>query len=386
MSGAVDELVHGLVARDELTGGTLSKPSTSAMAGYRKATIRPIDVRGERRYAWTAHFATRSETENLSAGEAERRLRELLTDGFRQALLHATDADYQVLGGTKVLRRAPTRPAASLEHDRRKRHLFPEGEPVPFLVELGVMNAEGAVHASRRDKFRQVNRFAELVNDVLPALPADGTLRVVDFGSGKSYLTFALHHLLHEVHGREVAIVGLDLKADVVERCAALASKLECEGLTFEVGDIAGYGPGQPPHLVVSLHACDTATDDALAQAVRWRAPVVLAVPCCHHELLGQIESEPLRPLLAHGLLRERLAADVTDAARAQLLRIVGYDVQLVELVAVEHTPKNLLIRAVRNERRDRRRAASEYVELKRALHIDPHLERALRGEIELDA
>jgi len=253
-----------------------------------------------------------------------------------------------------------------------------EGQPVPFLVELGVMTPEGKVRAKRYDKFRQVNRFLELVEDVLPALRPEGSLRVVDFGSGKSYLTFALHHLLREVHRREVELVGLDLKRDVVERCEALARTLGTEGLRFEVGDIAGFEASGPVDLVVSLHACDTATDAALERAVRWESDVILAVPCCQHELSGQISNETLSPLLRHGLLKERFAADVTDAVRAQLLGLVGYDVQLAEFVELEHTPKNVLIRAVRRPGRQRERLGREYLELKSSLAIDPYLERAL--------
>jgi SAM-dependent methyltransferase len=236
-----------------------------------------------------------------------------------------------------------------------------------------------ATHAS---KFRQVNRFLELVDDVLPALPAGGPLRVVDFGSGKSSLTFALHHLLHAVHGREVELVGLDLKEDVVARCSALAERLGAEGLSFRVGDIATSEDIERADLVVSLHACDTATDHALARAVRWQADVILAVPCCQHELARQIESATLAPLLRHGLLRERFAADVTDAVRAQLLELAGYDAQLVEFIELEHTPKNVLIRAVRRPGRKTERAARDYLELTRALGIDPCLERALSAEL----
>ena len=275
-----------------------------------------------------------------------------------------------------VLHRPPTRKRQALGHDRAKRWLLADGTPVPFLVELGVMTADGRVRAERFAKFRQVNRFLELVEDVLPALPSR-PLRVIDFGSGKSYLTFALHHLLTAVHGRDVEIVGLDLKEDVVESCEALARKLGAAGLRFEVGDIAGHR-GEPPHLVVSLHACDTATDAALERAVRWEAPVILAVPCCQHELSAQLANAALAPLLSRGLLRERFAADVTDAARAQLLEAVGYDVQLVEFVELEHTPKNVLIRAVRRPRRDRAKAYAAYLAFKAELEIDPALERFL--------
>lgn len=381
----VDELVHDLVARDALNGATLSGPRRRDASGYAKATVRPVETRRGLRYVWTAHFPTRTSDETLDAAEAERRLAAALADDFRQGLLHTPDADYQVLGGGKVLRRPPSRPDVSRAHDRAKRRILPEGAPVPFLVELGVMTPAGKVRAQRYDKFRQVNRFLEVVEDVLPALPSTGPLRVVDFGSGKSYLTFALHHLLTEVHGHDVDIVGLDLKVDVIQACAALAIRLEVHGLRFAVGDIARHETDTPPQLVVSLHACDTATDAALDRAVRWEARAILAVPCCQHEVAGQLRSASLAPLLDQGLLKERFAADVTDAARAQLLRLAGYDVSVLELVGSEHTPKNVLIRAVRRERPgDLRPLARAYREFARTLGIEPALERLLADRLPL--
>ena len=281
--------------------------------------------------------------------------------------------------GEKILRRAPTRPAAARAHDRRKRYLLDEGTPVPFLVELGVMTPEGKVRKSRYDKFRQVNRFLELVDDVVTALPQGGTLRIVDFGCGKSYLTFALHHLLTVLRGREVELVGLDLKDDVIATCSSLVDRLGSRGLRFERGAIAGFEAHGRIDLVVSLHACDTATDEALAQAVRWEAAVVLAVPCCQKEAYRQLRSDLLQPLLRHGLARERLAALVTDALRAQLLELAGYRTQLVEFVDLEHTPKNVLIRAVRGAPAgpEARRA---YEELRDSLGLEPSLERLLNA------
>jgi SAM-dependent methyltransferase len=376
-------LVADLVAGERLTGATFSKP-VRRDAQAARVTVRPLLVGRALLYAFTLHLRDRTTSQNLAPAEAEPRLVALLGE-YRQALLHAHDADYQVLGGERVLERPPTRPLVSLAHDRAKRHVLPEGDPVPFLVELGVMTPDGRVRRRRYGKFRQVNRFLELVEDVLPALPGEGPLRVVDFGSGKSYLTFALHHLLREKHGRDVEVVGLDLKRDVVEACAGLAERLGSEGLRFETGDIAGFEAAGPVDLVVSLHACDTATDEALAQAVRWEARAILAVPCCQHELLGQIENADLAPLLGQGVLKERFAAEVTDAARAQLLGLAGYDVQVLEFVDLEHTAKNVLIRAVRRPQRDRGRQAAEYGSLKRALRIEPALERLLGDRIALD-
>jgi Methyltransferase domain len=380
---AVQELVTRLIVDDTLTGATLSKPRRVDPSGATKVTIDPVDVRAGARYRWRHHHATKTIDETLTSEETERRLVHLLGGAFRQGLLRSTEADFQILAGGKaprILRQPPSRTTATRSHDRRKERLLPEGVSVPFLVELGVMTADGAVRAQRQDKYRQVNRFLELVEDVLPALPG-GPLRVVDFGSGRSYLTFALHHLLTAVHGREVEIVGLDLKEDVVAQCEALARRLGAEGLRFELGDIAS-APVEAADLVVSLHACDTATDLALDRAVRLGASVILAVPCCQHELLGQLSDERLEPLLRHGVLRERLAADVTDAARARLLSLCGFEVQVMELFALEHSPKNVLLRATRLARdrpvRDVAQLVASYRTFADGLGIEPMLERLL--------
>ncbi len=380
----VGALVRGLVDEGTLTGATISRPARSDPSRPSRITVDPITAAKSPRYRFTAHFATRTTDENLPPDAAARRLVDLLETDFRQGLLHAVDADWQVLSGRgapTILRRPPSRPRATLAHDRTKHYLLPEGTPVPFLVELGVMTPEGKVRKPRYDKFRQVNRFLELVDDVLPSLPS-GRLRVVDFGSGKSYLTFALHHLLTAVRGREAEIVGLDLKADVVGECEDFARRVGAEGLRFEVGDIAGYEALAGTDLVVSLHACDTATDDALDRAVRAGVPVILAVPCCQHELMPQLENAALRPLLRHGTLRERFAAEVTDAARAQLLGAVGYDVQVIEFVELEHTPKNILLRAVLRPGRDRSKALAEYRAFAAELGIDPALGRLLADRL----
>ncbi len=382
----VGALVHRLVDEGELTGATVSRPTRSDPSRPSRITVTPLASARSPRYRFTAHYATRTTDENLAPDVAAQRLVDLLESDFRQGLIHAADADWQILSGRgpepTILRRPPSRPRAQLAHDRTKRYLLPEGTPVPFLVELGVMTAEGKVRKPRYDKFRQVNRFLELVDDVLPSLPS-GRLRIVDFGSGKSYLTFALHHLLTAVHGREAEIVGLDLKEDVVGECEALARRVGAEGLRFEVGDIAGYEALAGTDLVVSLHACDTATDDALDRAVRAEVPVILAVPCCQHELLPQLENAALRPLLRHGTLKERFAAEVTDAARAQLLGAVGYDVQVIEFVDLEHTPKNVLLRAVSRPGRDRSKALDEYRVFARELGIEPALARLLADRLE---
>jgi hypothetical protein len=355
-----------------LARAVLSKPRRQSP--YSKVTVRPVLVDEELRYQFEYRQGEKATHANLLPLEAETELAALIDRDFRQALLQTPAHDYQVLDGAKVLRRPPTAKPSGLRHDRRKRRLLEEGKPVPFLAELGVMTTDGKVRAQRYDKFRQVNRFLELVDDVLPRRP----LRIVDFGSGKSYLTFALYHLLAVERGIDVEVVGLDLKKDVIERCRALARRLGYERLRFEVGDIALFD-GAPADVVVSLHACDTATDAALDRAVRWGAEVILAVPCCQHELYDQVRSAPLSPLLSHGILRERFAALATDAARAQLLEAVGYDAQVIEFVDLEHTAKNLLIRAVRRGNTGDAAALGRYRAFKEQLGIDPALERALQ-------
>jgi SAM-dependent methyltransferase len=368
-----DMLLRDLFEGLSLTRAVLSKPRSRELPA--KVTVDPVELRGETAYRFTTQLADRATHENLAANDARERLGTLLAD-YGQALLQTADADWQVLGET-VLRRPPSRAAAPRAHDWKKQYLLEEGTPAPFLVELGVMTPDGKVRKSRYDKFRQVNRFLELVDDVVPSLRAEGKLRVVDFGCGKSYLTFAIHHLLTEVRGRDVELVGLDLKEDVIAACSALAERSGAAGLRFELGDIAGFDAGDDIDLVVSLHACDTATDEALAQAVRWGADAILAVPCCQKEAYRQLESSLLAPLLRHGLAKERFAALVTDALRAQLLELAGYRTQLVEFVGLEHTAKNVLIRAVKGKPAgaDVRRA---YEELRDSLGLDPALERLL--------
>jgi SAM-dependent methyltransferase len=368
-----DTLLADLFDGRSLTRAVVSKPRSRDLPA--KVTVDPVELRGETAFRFTTHLGDRATHENLAPEAARERLGVLLAD-YGQGLLQTADADWQILGDT-VLRRPPSRAAATRAHNRSKRYLLEEGTPVPFLVELGVMTPDGRVRKSRYDKFRQVNRFLELVDDVVPSLRPEGMLRVVDFGCGKSYLTFAIHHLLTELRGRDVEIVGLDLKEDVIAACASLAERSGAAGLRFERGDIASFEAGGEVDLVVSLHACDTATDEALAQAVRWEADAILAVPCCQKEAYRQLESSLLAPLLRHGLAKERFAALVTDTLRAQLLELAGYRAQLVEFVSLEHTAKNVLIRATKGKPAGAavRRA---YEELRDALGLDPALERLL--------
>ena len=238
--------------------------------------------------------------------------------------------------------------APVLMHNRKKHYILEEGIPVPFLIDLGVQTAEGRIVHARYDKFRQINRFLEFVQDILPQIEKGRELTILDFGCGKSYLTFALYYYLKILNGYDIRVIGLDLKEDVIARCNALAEKYGYDKLTFLTGDIADYEGVSKVDMVVTLHACDTATDYALEKALEWDAKVILSVPCCQHELNKQMENEILKPVLKYGLIKERIAALVTDALRAGRLEEAGYQVQILEFIDMEHTPKNILIRAVK--------------------------------------
>ena len=381
------DLLRDALSRDVCWGVTLSQPHRKAGEESDTATsklaFRPIELAGERRYQLAERRGKQEFHQNLNAEEVIARVADELGPQFFQGDLFTEEADFFARirhdGEGQLGRRRATKSAPIVEHDRRKKHLIPEGRPCPFLTEIGVMTPAGQVKAAKQAKFRQVNRFLEFVDEVLPELPISGPLRVIDFGCGKSYLTFALHYLLTELRGREVDVIGLDLKADVVADCQRIADKLRCKGLRFEVGDIAGYSPQGHVDLSVSLHACDTATDAAIAQAVSWQAKVILAVPCCQHEVANLMPTEVLPGLLRHGILRERFAALVTDALRAELLEAVGYRTQVIEFIDLEHTPKNLLLRAIRAEAPSKTATRDRYEHLKTQFGLnDFALERLL--------
>ncbi|MDD3174269.1 MAG: SAM-dependent methyltransferase [Herbinix sp.] len=235
-----------------------------------------------------------------------------------------------------------------LSHNKKKNYILQENTPLPFLIDLGVMTKEGLVVRAKSDKFRQINRFLEYIEDVLPYLEKGKELTILDFGCGKSYLTFAMYYYLKILKGYQINVIGLDLKSDVIENCNKLSVKYGYEKLHFLEGDIASYQGSSSVDMVVTLHACDTATDYALYKAVSWGAQVILSVPCCQHELNRQIQGTTLKPVLKYGIVKERMAALITDALRAELLEQKGYKVQLLEFIDMEHTPKNILIRAVK--------------------------------------
>lgn len=321
-------------------------------------------------------------------GKLEDFLLKMLRDIYRQ--LSGWDKEWEhtirISKGGKASaqkKRTAQAPREQTEHNRKKHYILEEGTVIPPLVDMGIFTSEGKVVRSMYDKYRQINRFVELIDDEIDSLSADHKITVVDFGCGKSYLTFILYYYLTEVKGLDVRIIGLDLKKEVIENCRRAAGKYGYHGLHFEVGDIGGYDCPYPVDMVISLHACDTATDYALCHAVRWKAKLIFSVPCCQHELNRQMKGGDLKILTRYGIVRERTAALMTDAVRGNLLTACGYKTQLLEFVDLSHTPKNLLIRAVRTAQPKsvRQEALREVEALKAQFDLRPMLETLLFGE-----
>jgi SAM-dependent methyltransferase len=377
----VNLLIQEILEKGILIQATFSNPHKKGAEGPSRVGIRPILAKGERLYQLSQQVGEKMLHRNVESDECYKLILDPFLRQFKQALFQTTQGDYQLLSSKKgaltLLAKPPTKQELSLAHNRQKQYLLSEG---PFLIELGLMNSSGRILPQKQDKFRQINRFLEMVEDTLHLFKEGQSIEVIDFGCGKAYLTFALYHLLTEIKGFSVQMRGIDLKADVIEACQRLADKLGYRDLQFQLGNIADYSPSGHVDMVVALHACDTATDAALAKAVRWGAKVILAAPCCQHELSQQLSSKPLEALLRYGILKERFAALATDAARAALLEMQGYATQILEFIDSIHTPKNLLIRAVRgNTAAKREEAKKRYLAMKECLSIAPILEQMLR-------
>ncbi|OUO24922.1 SAM-dependent methyltransferase [Lachnoclostridium sp. An298] len=388
--------------------------------GIIKVKVRPLRKKDKLVFQFESFTAKQAFHKNLEREESREQFLEYAGQ-FRQIQIETTGEEYTVLISKKgkVTVKKKTRKvkagAADFSHNRKKHYILEEGIPVPFLKDLGVMTEDGKIVRTKTDKFRQINRFLEFIEDILPQLDRDRELTILDFGCGKSYLTFAMYYYLHELKGYDIRIVGLDLKEDVIRHCGNLAEKYGYDKLSFLVGDIADYEGVDQVDMVVTLHACDTATDYALAKAVGWNAKVILSVPCCQHELNAQLSpavgtagaadkgesplgcpaAETLAPVMDYGLLRERFAALVTDGLRAKYLESMGYETQVLEFIDMEHTPKNILLRAVKKyeigesradagkkaDRRKAGKAAEDIVKCEQFLQAELTLGRLLNNK-----
>ena len=377
----IEELLEQCIQKNliDLTISGLKKKNEELPV---KIKVRPVAMKDNIEYQVSEFIGRKVFHKNYKKDELKKKITDWMQEDYKQAQFTMTDATAQILSGkhsqtVKYKKCKEVRVQRDLSHNRTKRYILPEGTPVGFLIDLGVMTKEGKIVRQKYDKYRQINRFLEFVEDILPQLSKEREQTIIDFGCGKSYLTFAMYYYLKELKGYDIRIIGLDLKEDVIAHCNELRDKYGYGKLSFLVGDIASYTDVDAVDMVVTLHACDTATDYALAKAVQWGAKVILSVPCCQHEANRMMENELLQPVLQYGILKERMAAIMTDAVRANLLTAKGYDTQILEFIDMEHTPKNLLIRAVYTGK-DSENAAEALKNMEEALHLNLTLNKLL--------
>ncbi|WP_113672198.1 class I SAM-dependent methyltransferase [Vallitalea guaymasensis] len=381
----VHALIESIIKTNNINNIILSRVRKKDDTNYNKVNVKPVIIKGKLLYQFAYHYTKKVTHNNLDHDDTINELKNLMGNYFKQGNFYTLEADYQVLvskkGKANIIKKPPTKEKVDLDHNRTKNYILSENEPYDFLIKLGVMNKDGKVLANRYDKFKQLNRFLEMVSDCIEHLDKSKTINIIDFGCGKSYLTFALYHYLVEQLKLDINIIGLDLKKDVVEFCNKIAVELNYNKLKFVHGDIKGYKEIGKVDMVVTLHACDTATDDALVKAVNWGADVILSVPCCQHELLRQIYNNTMKPMEKHGIIKEKLSSLITDSVRGNILEIMGYSVQMLEFIDMEHTPKNILIRAFKKGSYNKE-CIDEYKEFKRFWNIQPYIEKAMGDKL----
>ncbi|MCH7323689.1 SAM-dependent methyltransferase [Solibacillus sp. MA9] len=376
------EQLVALLQDKTLIQATISQPRQKSNE-IKRVKLKPVELRGDYVIQLEYQYERILKHENLPLTDVAIKLDELF-EQFRQVHSEFTGQTVQIQLSkkNKVLWKSNASASTkqvSLSHNRKKQYLLDDSRVHPFLVRLGVQAEDGKIKKQKYDKFKQINRFVEFIDDSLAHLPKDKQIRILDFGSGKSYLTFALYHYLKVEKGLKIRVTGLDLKKEVIEECNRIAQDLQYDDLEFLIGDINDYNDETAVDMVVTLHACDVATDMALARAVKWGAKVILSVPCCQHELNRQLQVPELSIMTQHGLVKERFAALATDSIRAELLSLVGYETQLLEFIDMENTPKNILIRAYFTGKQPTDEQRAKYVEFVRFLNAQPFLQQELQ-------
>ena len=309
-----------------------------------------------------------------------------LDKNFKQYNAWNSEYEYNVKvnkGKVFVSKKRLSSPVSNVSsHNREKNYILKPDAAILPLTDMGIFTKDGKIAAPMYDKYKQINRFIEIIDDEISKINTDKTLNIIDFGCGKSYLTFIMYHYLTKIKNLSVEMLGLDLKKDVIKHCNETAKKYGYENLRFELGDIKGYNPEKKVDIVITLHACDTATDHALFNAVKWGADMIFSVPCCQHELNSQMNGDELSILTKYGIIKERTAALFTDAIRGNLLTYCGYKTQIMEFVDLSHTPKNLLIRAVKTNipQKAKNKALEECKELIEKFNLNPTLYKLIKG------
>ena len=377
----MEKIIKKIVNNNSILKIIVSNPRKKTFE-VKKLIIRPIEIQGQDMYQMESHYVNKVTHLNFPTEKLAYILVESMNN-FKQMNIFSVQADIQILAN-KVQKPHVTTTKATMsaekinkDHNKKKNYIINNGEPCDFLIALGVMTKDGQVVKKYYNKFRQINRFLEILNDSLPAIDKD-TVKIIDFGCGKSYLTFAVYYYLVKILGKKVDITGLDLKENVIRDCNKIAKDLGYEGLEFKLGDIADY-KDESCDMIVTLHACDTATDYALINAVDWNTKVILSVPCCQHELFSQITNDIDNPFLKHGIIKDKFTEILTNGIRGLMLEACGYDVSMIEFTSLEHTAKNVMIKAVKLDKpsqKHQKKALKEYETLKENYKINPTIDQ----------
>ncbi|WP_270647776.1 class I SAM-dependent methyltransferase [Paeniclostridium hominis] len=325
--------------------------------------------------------------ENIEKNMLNEKMLEFINGNYKQvgAWSETNTYDLKISKKGKIFlgkKKSDNKNVVNKSHNREKNYILKEGMLIQPLIDLGVFTKEGKVVNSKYDKYKQINRFIEIIDDEIKKTDYK-ELTILDFGCGKSYLTFVLYYYFVEIKKIDVKMIGLDLKADVIKKCNEIAKKYNYENLTFELGDINGYKYTDKVDMVITLHACDTATDYALYNAIKWNAKMIFSVPCCQHEFNDQIRSSEFSLITKYGIIKERVSALMTDAVRGNLLEAIGYKTQLLEFIDIAHSPKNILIRASKgNISKDKReKSLKEVNNIINEFNLEPTLLKLLKND-----
>ncbi len=376
-----------ILDRDGFVKASFSGSRRGESLPWRRVQVRPVAVKGKRQLQFSYFDDRKDISKNFQGEKASEALDELLALDFKSIQVTTTQWTIQVQftkkGKALVSRKRSSEEMPDLSHDRRKGFILPVDKPDPFLQTIGIMTSEGKVKANMRAKFRQINKFLELLQDTGELAKIESSpLHIIDMGCGNAHLTFAVYHFLNNILGRPAHLTGVDVQEDLIQKHSATCDALGWENVKFEATNIIGFEAASPPDIVLALHACDTATDEALAQGIRWGSRLILSAPCCHHHLQAQLDGKPtppaFDPVYKHGILGERMGDILTDSLRALILRIMGYRTRVIEFISSEHTAKNLMIRAIKSAKLGEPNFMREYLALKAFWGVTPHLETLL--------
>lgn len=352
----IRELISEVILKENFINAVFSSVRKVSETDFKKVSIKALVIKEEKLYQFE-YFMNDNKVihENNTYAELVEKFQEFVEKTFKQVMLFTDKRDVQILiskkGKIKIINKKPSKKyTGEMSHNRVKNYILKEGIAYDFLIKLNICDEDGKVFKKKYDKFKQLNKYLEFVSGAVSSFKEDKEITIIDFGCGKAYLTFALYHYLVNELKLNVNIVGLDLKKDVIDYCNQVADELSYDGLKFLVGDIRDYKSDVDVSMVVSLHACDIATDIALAKSVSWNAKVIFAVPCCQHEMFDKIDSKAMEAMLKHGIVKEKLSSLITDSIRGLKLESAGYEVNMMEFIDMEHTPKNILIKAVRQD------------------------------------